>query len=228
MRETTAVLKQQMHAAASRAYTCGLQSGNGGNLSARPVNALYMVIKASGKSFGECSPETLITIDYDGHVLEGALTPSREYLTHASVYRARPEVHAIMHCHAPFSIAMAALVDDLPFVTHHMQLKLGAIPVLTVDAHADVTMAEHTTRFLAQHPGIKAFIHRKHGLFSFGADIAEAEHNAELVEESAKIALLIRLGGLGTVAGDLAATGADGMHTISAADTPQSSETRSE
>ena len=220
MRETTAVLKQQMQAAASRAYTCGLQTGNGGNLSARPVKALYMVIKASGKSFGECSPETLITIDYDGQVLEGTLKPSREYLTHAAVYRSRPEVHAIMHCHAPFSIAMAALVDELPFVTHHMQMKLGAIPVLTVDAHADVVMAEHTTRFLSDHPGIKAFIHRKHGLFSFGTDIAEAEHNAELVEESAKIALLLRLGSLGHASGGSATTGAGG--------TPLSTGTRSE
>ena len=219
MRETTAVLKQQMQAAANRAYTCGLQSGNGGNLSARPTNGLYMVIKASGKSFGECSPETLITIDFDGQVLDGTLKPSREYLTHSAVYRSRPEVHAIMHCHAPFSIAMAALVDELPSVTHHMQMKLGAIPVLTVDAHADVTMAEHTTRFLSEHPGIKAFIHRKHGLFSFGADIAEAEHNAELVEESAKIALLMRLGGFGAMGGE---------HTSSATGAPPSSDTRSD
>lgn len=227
MRETTAVLKQQMQTAASRAYTCGLQSGNGGNLSARPANAQYMVIKASGKSFGECSPDTLITIDYDGQVLEGTLKPSREYLTHSAVYRSRPEVHAIMHCHAPFSIALAALVDELPFVTHHMQMKLGAIPVLTVDAHADVTMAEHTTRFLSEHPGIKAFVHRKHGLFSFGADIAEAEHNAELVEESAKIALLIRLGGFGAMGGGTQSTGVGGGHASSATGAPPSSETRS-
>lgn len=198
MKETNAVLKQQMQAAAYRAYNCGLQFGNGGNLSARPTNGLHMVIKASGKSFGECSPDNLITIGFDGQVLDGVLKPSREYLTHSAVYLARPEVYAIMHCHAPFSIAMAALVDELPFVTHHMKMKLGAIPVLTVDSHADVAMAEHTTRFLGEHAGIMAFIHRKHGLFSFGIDIIEAEHNAELVEECAKIAFLLWLGSNGS------------------------------
>lgn len=198
MKETRDLIKQQMQTAANRAYNCGLQSGNGGNLSARPANGLYMVIKASGKSFGECSPDNLITISFDGQVLNGVLEPSREYLTHSAIYLARPKVHAIMHCHAPFSIAMAALVDELPFVTHHMEMKLGTVPVLTVDSHADVAMAEHTTRFLQEHAGIMAFIHRKHGLFSFGTDITEAEHNAELIEECAKIAFLLWLGSNGT------------------------------
>ncbi len=186
-------LKQQLILCAGRAYGIGLQTGSGGNLSARIEGRDQMIIKGSGYSFGECSEQTLVLVDFEGTGIDGETAPSREYLTHAAIYRERPDVAAVMHCHAPWSIAAAAVMEALPSVTHHMEMKLGSVPVLTADSHADLAMAETTGDFLSLHMGIKAFIHRRHGIFSFGSSPAEAEHNAELVEECAKIAMILRM-----------------------------------
>ena len=48
-------MKKELLACARRAYAIGLQTGNGGNLSARLAGTAQVVIKGSGISFGECS-----------------------------------------------------------------------------------------------------------------------------------------------------------------------------
>lgn len=190
MNELIDSLRAQMKDAALRAYACGLQGGNGGNLSVRIAGKEQMLIKASGASFRDCDDDDFVLIDFSGEVLDGSKAPSREYLTHRAVYLHRADIGAIMHCHAPFSIAVAVNDEQVPLVTHHMEMKLGLLPIMTDNAHADVRMAEQTDTFLSGHEDIKAFIQRKHGIFAFGATIRDALYEAELVEESAKISYL--------------------------------------
>ena len=52
-------------------------------------------------------------------------------------------------------------------------------------------MAEAVNALLRQHPGLKAFVQARHGIFSMAGSIRLAEHQAELVEETAKIAWLV-------------------------------------
>ena len=44
---------------------------------------------------------------------------------------------------------------------------------------------------LTEKPQLGAFVQSGHGIFGLGKDIIQAEHNAELVEETAQIALLM-------------------------------------
>ena len=46
-----------LNIAAQRAYARGIQTGSGGNLSARDIEAGQMIVKASGGSFADCSSE---------------------------------------------------------------------------------------------------------------------------------------------------------------------------
>jgi ribulose-5-phosphate 4-epimerase/fuculose-1-phosphate aldolase len=78
----------------------------------------------------------------------------------------------------------------------HMEMKIGAIPVLVSEGHADGTMVEELDAFLAANSGIKALIQRRHGIFSLSSDIGEAEMQAELVEECAKIAMIESMNGM--------------------------------
>jgi ribulose-5-phosphate 4-epimerase/fuculose-1-phosphate aldolase len=54
-------------------------------------------------------------------------------------------------------------------------------------------VAEAVQTLLARHPSVKAFVQARHGIFSIAGSIRLAEHNAELVEETAKIAWLVAL-----------------------------------
>jgi L-fuculose-phosphate aldolase/L-ribulose-5-phosphate 4-epimerase len=175
---------------AARAHHAGLQTGTGGNLSVRIPGTETMLIKASGGSFADLQAADIVHIDFAGRVLAGSAKPSRELKSHALLYRSCPETGAIFHSHSPWAIACAARFDAVPFVTLHMELKLGAIPVLSSDGHADGKMVDDLADFLAAHAGIRAFIQRRHGIFSVGPDIGAAEMQAELVEECAKIAVI--------------------------------------
>ncbi len=178
-----------------RASLAGLQTGSGGNLSVRVPGTETMLIKASGGSFFDLQDRDIVRVDFDGRPLAGLAKPSREMHTHALLYRNYPEAGAIFHSHSPWAIACAARFTTVPLVTLHMEMKIGAIPIMASEGHADATMIEDLARFIAANPGLKAFIQRRHGIFSLGADIAEAEMQAELVEECAKIAMLELMSG---------------------------------
>ena len=48
-------------------------------------------------------------------------------------------------------------------------------------------------RLFEENPRLPAFILVSHGVVALGKDVLEAEHNAELVEETAQIAVLKEL-----------------------------------
>ncbi len=186
-------LKNELLTCARRAYTIGLQTGNGGNLSARLAGTEKVVIKGSGISFGECAVDNLVTVNLDGKMVEGPGKPSREIKTHLAIYRLRPDVHGIFHSHSPWAIAHAEDTDEIVPLALHAQLKLGAIPILRADGHADETVEQAVIALLKANPDLKAFIQAKHGIFGMAPTITLAEHHAELVEETAKIGWLVAL-----------------------------------
>ena len=175
---------------ARQANKVGLQTGSGGNLSVRIPGTETMLIKASGGSFSSLAKSEIVLVDFDGRTLAGTSKPSREIHTHALLYKRCPAAAAIFHSHSPWSIACAARFATVPLVTLHMEMKIGAIPILVSEGHSDEKMVGDLTEFLFANPGVKAFIQRRHGIFSMASDIGEAEMQAELVEECAKIAML--------------------------------------
>jgi L-ribulose-5-phosphate 4-epimerase len=186
-------VKKELLACARRAYAIGLQTGNGGNLSVRPAGSNQVVIKGSGTSFGECTMENLVTVNLDGEIVNGPGKPSREIKTHLAIYRLRPDVNAIFHSHSPWAIAYAEDAAEIQPLALHAQSKLGVIPVLKVDGHADEAVEKAVETLLKAHAGLKAFVQAKHGIFSLAQTITLAEHHAELVEETAQIGWLVEL-----------------------------------
>jgi len=186
-------VKKELLACARRAYTIGLQTGNGGNLSARLDGTEQVVIKGSGTSFGECSMDNLVTVNLDGEMIDGPGKPSREIRTHLAIYRLRPDVHGIFHSHSPWAIAYAEDADEIQPLALHAQSKIGVIPVLKVDGHADEAVEKAVVALLKTHADLKAFVQAKHGIFGLARTITLAEHHAELVEETAQIGWLVEL-----------------------------------
>ena len=193
MDEDVERIKTELLTCARRAYLIGLQTGNGGNLSARVPKTNRVIIKGSGTSFGECTENNLVTVNMKGEVVEGQGKPSREIRTHLAVYRLRPDVHGIFHCHSPWAVAYAEDIDEIRPLTLHGQSKIGTIPVLKVSAHADEGVVRAVESLLEEHPNLMAFVQARHGIFSLAKNITLAEHNAELVEETAQIGWLVAL-----------------------------------
>jgi L-ribulose-5-phosphate 4-epimerase len=186
---------QSLALAAHRAYSRGIQTGSGGNLSCRGLEPETMIVKSSGGSFAEVSGEgaSLVTTDLYGNPLPGEKgKPTREFVLHGLLYRILPNLGGVVHCHSPWSIAWAFNHDLLPALTLHVQLKFGCdIPVLNVLSpmvrEEDSPIVEALFQVEKKPP---AFILRAHGVVALGEDPIEAEHNAELVEETAQVAML--------------------------------------
>lgn len=186
-------LREALVEASRRACLRGIQSGDGGNVSARCPEGDRMLVTASGRSLGDASPEAFLLTDLAGTVLAGEGRPTREALLHGRLYQARPGLGAIVHVHAPYAIAVAHRHDEVPRVTWHARLKLpGRVPVL--DVPSPVVRDEDwpiVAAALHRHPDLSAFVLRDHGVVALGADPLGAENVAELVEETAQIAHLI-------------------------------------
>ncbi|MDR3566183.1 MAG: class II aldolase/adducin family protein [Negativicutes bacterium] len=187
--------KEDFIQAAARAYDCGIQTGNGGNISVR-IGQDWMAVKASGTSFGDASFDTIPVTDFDGKMIEGSLKPTRETVLHGSLYKKFPDMKAIVHTHSPYSIAWSFTGKSVPLVTKQAELKLKyPVPVVCVET-PDVR-PEHIPfiyDLFAKWPDLSAFILQGHGIVSVGKSAVEAEHNAEFVEETAQIAWLQAVG----------------------------------
>lgn len=185
-------LKDEMILAASRAYTRGIQTGSGGNFSARVPGKELMILKSSGGSFMDATRDNLLITDFKGNLVEGNGKPTREALLHGFIYKIAPSVNGIMHCHSPWSIAWASTGKPLDGVTLHTQLKFGC-PIDTLDIKAPVVGADDfplVEKLFFKNPKLPAFLLVDHGVVAVGDTIINAEHNAELVEETATVAFL--------------------------------------
>ncbi len=191
--------KEQVEAlqqAAERFYRLRYQMSNGGNLSIRIAGKEQMLVKATDVAFDEVGRDTVVVTDFDGNVTLGDKKPSKEALLHGALYRAFPHIGAIMHCHSPYATAWAAAHEQLEFATHHSRLKLGGyVPVFDTRSYAvPKEYFPHILENLANHPDTCGFLLKAHGQVTLGKDMREAAYLAELVEETAQIAILSQIG----------------------------------
>jgi L-ribulose-5-phosphate 4-epimerase len=186
------LIKKELIAAAKRFYEAKFQTGNGGNLSARVPQKDCMIVKATDVSFGELDESSLVVCDFDGNVIEGTQKPSKESLLHGALYKKAPWCQAIMHCHSPWAVGWAARNSELEFATYHAGLKLKA-PVRVFDTKSYAVPPECFARILSlfdEYPESRAFLLKGHGQVALGKDVRDAAFNAELVEETAQIAVI--------------------------------------
>ena len=188
------VLLENLALAAHRAYSRGIQTGSGGNLSSR-VGDNLMLVKSSGGSFADCDAtgNGFVLTDLDGEVQKGFPgKPTREVFLHGLMYKLRPDVSGIIHSHSPWAITWSFTKKELPMITQHLKLKFKSpIPVIDIDSPmVRPEDEEQITELFRKTSRLPAFILVGHGVVALGKDALEAEHNAELVEETAQIAVL--------------------------------------
>lgn len=182
-------VKNDYLAAAKRTYVSGIQTGTGGNLSARIPNTDKMLVKPSGFTYGTLCEDNLIIVDLDGNLREGNHKPTSEAVLHGNIYKKYPWVGGIVHTHSPYSIMCSLVYDEIESITMHTQLKLKMnIPIIDVTTMV-VTEEEMAKiyKVMNENPSIQAFILKGHGIVALGKTAVAAEETAELIEETAKI-----------------------------------------
>ena len=166
---TESDLRTAMLAALRRLDTAGLNRGSTGNLSHRCGEGL--LITPTGMGADDIAPEDLVWLGFDG-TRRGRLKPSSEWHFHQALYRARPELHAIVHTHATFATALACLRRELP-AFHYMVAVAGGDSVRCAPYRLFGTEALSDAMVEAMHER-KACLLATHGIVSAGATLREA------------------------------------------------------
>ncbi len=200
MTETAAVSKQahQLVEAAASLFTAGVMSHSGhANLSARLDGDRFLLTPGFVRGL---RPEQLATVSLDGQLLAGELrSVSTEIIAmHSAVYRARPQVGAIIHTHSPAATAFAVAHRPLPCRTEPM-LRFGQpedVPVVPWGPRGSDVSVRGIASVLEHRPTTSAVLLANHGLLVFGPDSAATAHLVVAIEESAEAELAaVALGG---------------------------------
>ncbi|MFC4587217.1 L-ribulose-5-phosphate 4-epimerase [Sphaerisporangium corydalis] len=157
-----------------------------GNVSARVPGEDLMIIKPSGVSYDELTPESMILCDLDGAVVEGDHSPSSDTAAHAYVYRAMPEVGGVVHTHSTYATAWAARHEAIPCVLTAMADEFGAeIPVGPFALIGDDSIGRGIVQTLSGHRS-PAVLMAGHGVFTIGKDARAAVKAAVMCEDVAR------------------------------------------
>ncbi|WP_246086444.1 class II aldolase/adducin family protein [Roseinatronobacter monicus] len=176
-------------ASARRCFDLRLQTNAGGNLSMRLATGDAIVIKPSGVGFAECTRDNLQVVLLDGTVLSSSHKPSKDLGFHLDLYRIRPDINAIVHCHSPWATGYASAGIEIPCLTVQTIEKIGRMPLIPLSA-AGGPQTEEDISPVFRDPSICAAVLANHGTIGVGKTIMAAQYLAEIIEETAQIAFL--------------------------------------
>lgn len=157
-----------------------------GNVSARVPAQDLMVIKPSGVSYDDLTPETMVLTDLFGKPVDGGGSPSSDTDAHAYVYRHMPEVNGVVHTHSTYATAWAARGEAIPCVLTMMGDEFGGeIPIGPFALIGDDSIGRGIVDVLSGHRST-AILMQNHGVFTIGKDARSAVKSAVLCEEVAR------------------------------------------
>ncbi|PRI12305.1 L-ribulose-5-phosphate 4-epimerase [Leucobacter massiliensis] len=177
----------------------GLVVWTGGNVSGRVPGADLFVIKPSGVSYDEITPENLVLCELDGTVVPGTpgseRNPSSDTAAHAYVYRHMPEVGGVVHTHSSYAVAWAARGEEIPCVITGMADEFGGpVPVGPFAIIGDDSIGRGIVETLRGHRS-RAVLMQNHGPFTIGVTAKDAVKAAVLLEDVARSVHLAREAG---------------------------------
>ncbi len=174
----------------------GLVVWTAGNVSQRVPGADLFVIKPSGVSYDELSPDVMVVCTLDGAKIDDGtsaeLQPSSDTAAHAYVYRHMPEVGGVVHTHSPYATAWAAVGEPVPCSLTMMADEFGGpVPIGPFALIGDDSIGRGIVETLrgSRSPAV---LMRNHGPFTIGKDARAAVKAAVMVEEVARTMHLAR------------------------------------
>jgi L-ribulose-5-phosphate 4-epimerase len=176
----------------------GLVIQTWGNVSGIDRSRGLVVIKPSGVPYAGMKPSDMVVVALEnGRVVEGRFKPSSDTATHLVLYRAFRNIGAIVHTHSLYATAWAQARKEIPaFGTTQADYWHGQVPCTRAMRAAEIknNYEQNTGRVIVErfksldplrHPAVLV---ASHGPFTWGRDVMEAVHNAEVLEFVARLA----------------------------------------
>jgi len=158
-----------------------------GHVSARDPEGRGVWMKSAGLGFEEVGPEQVILVGWDGDVLEGEARRHLEYPIHTEVMRARDDVAAVVHTHAPWAVSFASAGQPLLPISHESTLFVPPEIARFTETGDLILTAELGRAVAATIGGRNAALLVHHGIVTCGGDVVAAVMYAVFLERACKL-----------------------------------------
>jgi L-fuculose-phosphate aldolase len=179
--------QQRVHAACLRLVSDRLVVGSAGNISER-ISPNWFVVSPGGKLYEDLVPEEYPLVEVNSGTHSGTRSPTSELALHLDLYRAIPDVQAVVHTHSRYAAAFAIARIDLPFVCNE-NIGPGSERILVTDyaAPGTQTLGSNAVATFARQAGSRAILLANHGVVAIGDSIRAAYTTAAQVEWIAEV-----------------------------------------
>ena len=159
-------------------------------------NPLQLVVTASGKDKGNLSREDFVLVGEDGQpVHEGQPKSSAETMLHCMAASCLPDVGAILHTHSVWATILSDRFAPQGGISISGYEMLKGLSGVATHEHTEwIPIFENTQDIPALAEKVKAamedpqtkldhcYIIRRHGIYTWGKDLAEAHRQIEILE----------------------------------------------
>ena len=167
---------------------------NQGQVSSRIPNSPHFFIKEALVGFNEAKPVNMIKEFVDASIKPSPAAPP-ELSLHQAIYEARPDINAIVHSHAPYSLVFGSLNKELDPISHDGACFVDEIARFTFTSQTILNI--DVARLVASSLGNKkAVFLQNHGLLVAGKSLREAIVFSLVLERACKLQVIALSTGL--------------------------------
>jgi L-fuculose-phosphate aldolase len=179
-------LREAVIATALAMNAAGINRGKSGNVSARWRDDAFdgFLVTPTGLPYARTIGDDIVAMTMAGDA-RGARLPSSEWRIHRDIYRARADVQAVVHTHAPFATTLSCLRRGIP-AFHYMVAVAGGkdIRCAPYETFGTQALSDHALTAL---DGRDACLLANHGMIAVGPALDSALALAVEVETLAEM-----------------------------------------
>jgi len=182
-------VKQDIVEIGRRIYNKGFAAANDGNISVR-VGENEVLCTPTMHSKGFLKVDDICTVDMTGKQTAGRKKRSSEALLHLEIYKQRPEIKSVVHCHPPHATAFAVAREPIPqCVLPEVEVFLGDVPITRYETPGGQDFADTIRPFVDR---TNVIILANHGTVSFGENVERAYWWTEILDAYCRILILAK------------------------------------
>lgn len=161
---------------------------NQGQVSARLPGQDRFLIKSALCGFNEARPSDMVFAAVNAAVAPDRLAPP-ELPLHQALYAARPDVNAVIHSHAPYTLVFGATDWNIQPISHDGSFFRGRVPRFRATSNTvlDIETGRSIADVLGDNPAV--FL-QNHGSVVVGRSLREAAVLAQVLERACRLQIL--------------------------------------
>jgi L-ribulose-5-phosphate 4-epimerase len=197
-------IKQNAYEANMQLPKLGLVLFTFGNVSTVDRKLGVFAIKPSGVPYGDLTPEKMVIVDFDGHIVEGKLRPSSDTKTHAVLYKNWVTIGGIVHTHSVYGTSWAQSQKDIPiYGTTHADHITVDIPCTSpmkdemiegdYEYQTGIQILDCLKERGLNYQEVEMVLVGNHAPFTWGKTAEKAVYNSAVLEQLAQMACITEL-----------------------------------